>query len=162
MKSLSQISKILNKHTKHRKRKTKEVRRVKVNFPWLKHSYSIYAKAFMAFIADNSPSIQRIKGEGNKRAFFKKKIYPLVKERFPRLYLKVKKYYRSKNSILTKEHFYKLLYARLLNMYGPNFFTKSSEHPTKSSNKRLRTAYCKLAINHGNLPEKKFLTQDQS
>lgn len=139
MKSLWQIEKKLSQKRKKKKQGYKSS--IKTNYPWIKNATSRKAKAYMAFITDNSRQTPKGKQSRKKKQFFNEVIKPRVVEKFPNLYSKVRKYYKQRGNSLSKKHFYKLLYARLLNMYGTTFAEKTKEHPTLSNNTDLRTDY---------------------
>lgn len=130
----------------HKKKQIKGIRhQKKINYPWLKRSYSRKAKAYIAFLVDNHPhSASVAASERKKKEFFIKHIYPGVIERFPNLYQKVKRYYKNHGKNLDKKHFSTLLYARMVNMYEKGFTVKTSEHPINSSNSELSNDYCNL------------------
>ena len=138
---LSKIERRVKKKAPKTKDTTKK-RRKKANFPWLKHSYACKAKAYMAYLIDTTtPNIPSRK----RKKYFKEKIYPAVKTKYPKLYAKIRKYYHDHGHSLTKVHFQDLLFARLINMFGDGFTIRSSEHPLNSKNKKLKKAYTRFS-----------------
>ena len=103
------------------------------------------AKAYICFLVDCSEeNINFGRKAKRKKDFFAKHIYPIICEKFPKLYDEVRAYYIAKGHELDKPHFYNLLYARLVNCYEDGFKIKTYEHPLNSLNQEYKQDYLDL------------------
>ena len=126
-------------------KKEKVLQTKRICFPWLKNLYTIKIKAYMAWLIDQATvELTYIRSDDLKIKKFHSYIAPKVNEMYPDGYRLVKAYYNKRGKKLSKSHYSNLLYARLCNMYDRGFSVRTSEHPSKTTNWKLRDVYSKL------------------